>query len=81
MIFEKGPHGFAKGPVEKQPYDCVYFVLCSRRFSYHESSARPTFGIFCQRPIEMVECGIADPRRPMSSGDVEVELKISYREG
>ena len=44
-------------------------------------SARQIFEKSCQRPIEMVECGFADPRRPMSGGDVEVELKISYREG
>ena len=37
------------------PYDCVFFVLCSRRFSQHERSTRTTFGKLCQRPIEMEE--------------------------
>ena len=67
-----------------ESYDCVYFVLCSRRFSYHESSARTTLGKLCQRPIEMEKK--SEEGRSLNFGAVVIggsmlDVKKSYREG
>ena len=65
----------------KEKYDCVYFVLCSRRFSYHESSARTTFGKLCQRPIEMEEFSEEGRSLNFRVTLFVLDVKISYREG
>ena len=60
-------------------WTCLFCLLVKKNPG-PRGSARQIFEKLCRRPIEMVECGFADPRGPMSGGDVEVELKNSYRQ-
>ena len=57
------------------------FCLWVKKNPGRRGSARRIFEKLCERPIEMVECEMCWPAGPPSGGGVEVELKISYREG